>query len=423
MSNFKRPITPSLFAIAITIALAACSSSGNDAGPQGPTIAPADPQPATNTTISVLSIGATNNFTAVDQTYEVAGAFINIQENAAGGLDFTGSSRTGFQEPAGTVFYNADARSLTFNFEQGGINIMNETFGPLLLAAPGDFASLENDRTAIVIASQPNDFSFIPGGVVLPNNATSFEDFRNDPETIDDVLNDLIRIASGEPSNFGSTITQEEASLYLETLNATAEGILSADFFRLIGSDGNVFFPFKTRGNNPGIETSYVVLGAWATAPEFAAPQQYSRGATVFGALTPANEVPSSGTASYDTTIAGYVLRNQQEEFLTGSVNMDVDFDSRLIDFNVNTVLATDNPDGSTLFTPFVNLAGDGLITGGPRFEGTLIGTDDISLRGAVEGAFFGPGAVEVGGTLTFGNGEIEAAGAFVGTRLGDMAN
>ena len=409
-----------LAGVAAAIMMSACASTSAPAGPLNPAVAASNPPtPPVNDNINILSAGNPQNFLAVDETFEVAAGFLTVRVNGANGLDLISASRTDFRDPGGTATYDASSRTLTFDIQQGAIDI-NDVFGPLLLSAPADFANLVNDTLAVTISSLPESFPNVPGNIVLPNGATSFEQLRNDPGSVDFFIQDLQRILNGEPSQLGTTADSDAITAFLGSLNDTTTRIFSFDFIRheSVNGTGNTFQPFKIRGNNPGITPSYVVLGVWDTRPVDATVNDFTVGVSAFGVPTPANEVPNAGSASYNTTIAGYVLRQAGLTFLTGSVNLTANFDSRLVNYDVQTILATSDVDGQTLFTPFVDLEGQGLLSGGARFNGTLIGVDDISLRGSVDGAFFGPGAVEVGGTLDFSNDELRATGGFVGTRI-----
>ncbi|MEL6790991.1 MAG: transferrin-binding protein-like solute binding protein [Pseudomonadota bacterium] len=406
--------------------LAACSSTttGVTNGPFAPPLVGNEgtvPEP--NSNITILSSSSPARATARDQRFEVASAFITGRRNEVTGIETVAFSQSTFDDPTGIVDFDRETRSLTFDLTQGDVRI-TDVIGPLILFRPdSDLLGFENAEVAVTVSSLPERFlNFFPGNVVLPNGATSVEELRNDPAAVDLLIRDLQGISGGEGSFLGSTIDEMAASSLLESLNEAADVIFNADFIRQVGTNGGFFSPLKIRGNNPGVEPSYVILGLWNVLPVNNPDTDVTFGASVFGLQTPVEEIPNTGTASYDTTIGGYVHRDGDRVFLTGSVNLTADFSTRLVNYDVQTVLATPNTDGTSLFTPFADLAGSGAIEAN-RFDGTLVGTDDRSLRGTVDGAFFGPGAVEVGGTLQFGNDDIQAVGGFVGTRQGDDIN
>jgi len=112
-------------------------------------------------------------------------------------------------------------------------------------------------------------------------------------------------------------------------------------------------------------------------------------------------------------------LRQNKVEELRGSVILNADFATRNISAQVNTLIAATGPSGETIFTEFTRLSGNGDIREQNSFSGDLRGLDDPSLTGGYEGAFFGPGAAEAGGTFTFSNDDIAASAGFVGPRDG----
>lgn len=421
-SNFKLSAMATLVTL---IGASACSSTdGPINGPLNPAVpASAPPVAEPNANLTVLTPASPAAGAARDQTFEVASAFITTRRTEAGGQDFIASSKSDFDDPSGIVAFDRETRTLTFELQQGTVDIA-ETFGPILLFQPGDeILGFDNPELAITISSVPEIFAAIfPGNVGLPNGAQTLEDLRNDPAGVQILIDDLMNVASGEASILGTTVNADTATAILESINAFTEGLYETDFIPHRGSNGSRFSPLKIRDNNPGIETSYVILGLWDTLPVDNQGLDTTLGASVFGLQTPVEEIPATGSASYDTTIGGYVLRNGDRIFLTGSVNLTANFATRRVNYDVQTILGTPDTDGTTLFTPFVELGGSGVIEAN-RFDGDLIGTIDPSLRGTVDGAFFGPGAVEVGGTLSFSNDELQAIGGFVGTRQGDETN
>ncbi len=432
--------------IALTT-LGACSSTGGGANTTAlsQTNSTPPPPPPSNPNITVLSAGNPANGQAIDETFEVASSFLVVQENASGSLDTVSRSRSDFRDPSGTVFFDAETGSLTFNIQEGDV-VINDVFGPILTTPIGDFSNLENDAIAVTVSTFPERFA-LPSSVVLPQGAQTLEDLRGNPEAVDALVADLQTITSstdddgafagvlgaisstgsaddeGEPEEvqttpLGSTLTASQAADILATFQAVASSLNGFDFITHNGlENGTVFQPLQLRENNPGIETSYVQLGVWQNTQTIGGADEAAFGASVFGQLTPASEVPTVGSATYDTTIGGFINRQGNLDFLTGSVTIDANFATRMVDLGILSVIQTSDANGEPLFTDFVELQGEGLLTGGNRFDGDLRGTQDQSIRGEIAGAFFGPIAQEVGGTLRFGNDDFEAAGAFVGTQ------
>ncbi len=458
--------------MAAIIALGACASDGGglSAGPLSPAVGAGDPPAAPrNANLTALSIGNLSNNGAVDENFDVSATFLTVRENAAGGDELVARSRTDFRDPGGNVSFDASSNTLTFNIQQGSVNIANEVFGPILLNDPVDFPNLTNDDLAVFLASVPETF-FELNPSSVSENISDFSQLQNNLEAADNFINEVVATASNtinlmvspgaqlslEVNNrtvpdliadvFNNVATAQSvadflgpevsvaqveqnvlaltAQNFLASANGIAAEIRQGDFIAHLGSNGSVFFPLNLRANNSGVETNFVTLGLWETTPVNGTENDVTFGSTVFGSLTPADEVPVTGTATYNTTIGGFVLRNAVTEELRGGITINADFGTRLIDFFVDSDIATTNFDGTTLFTPFATLSGEGLLTGGNRFDGSLIGTTDTTLRGAIDGAFFGPRAVEIGGSFTFGNDNVSAAGSFVGVDTSaDVAN
>lgn len=114
--------------------------------------------------------------------------------------------------------------------------------------------------------------------------------------------------------------------------------------------------------------------------------------AFVFGQPTDSGSMPVSGSASYNADLYGAVVipDGLDTQFFTlggghGSATFNADFAGGL----VNTLINLD-ADGRN----FGSLTGNGSIaSGGPAFNGSLTG----SGSGSFTGAFFGPGAIEMG--------------------------
>ncbi len=122
------------------------------------------------------------------------------------------------------------------------------------------------------------------------------------------------------------------------------------------------------------------------------------------GTLTPAAEVPATGSASYTGELFGKATEAGTISAVTGTTALTADFAARTLtgtfDMNKNDVHWTNAA---------VNAAWG---AGTNSVSGSL--TADNNLKGAVSGGFFGPAAVQVGGTWNLGNNsDIRAAGVF----------
>ncbi|MBO9603222.1 MAG: transferrin-binding protein-like solute binding protein [Novosphingobium sp.] len=114
---------------------------------------------------------------------------------------------------------------------------------------------------------------------------------------------------------------------------------------------------------------------------------------TVYGILTYASDRPTTGTATYSTSIYGDATRASTDYLLTG--NSSGTFS---VDFAGNTVTSTldlkGRSDPSSSLVDFGSFTGSGTIVG-VGYTGTLTGSNSAS--GEFGGAFFGPQAAEYG--------------------------
>lgn len=380
-------------------ALSACSSSGS--GPQSMT--PTTPPPSTppsNTTIGPISAGHPNNIDSTSSNDPVSEDFSSTSATLSvtgddGSAVVANQTQGRFENPE-LVNYDASTNSLTFNVHQQNANF-TKTVGPILLANPGDVPNLENDALAVLISAYPDLFparaDFDP------------QDFANDPEGADNALIALQDIG-GEANNE-----------YLAALSEVALEIQSNDFFTYVFDDGTRYYQGKITGNNSGVTTNYAALGAWLIPAAANGQNVDIYGATVFGKRTPASEVPRTGTATYVASIVGWLTRLGNVEELRGDVSLGVNFGTREIDVNIDADIVVPGADGNSVFSDIATLEGTAFIaSGSSRFGGSLIGDVDPSIRGSIDGSFFGPNAAEVGGTFTFNNENMAGSAAYIGT-------
>ena len=391
--------------------LAACSSTGGD-NPDPVVNTPVGNVNQLNTTLGPLSLGNPDNGAeAVTEAFSAVSTGITLSRSASGtGMEFVSLTEGDFSNIApnddpsiSSVTFNKADNSLTFDISNGDLELQ-DTIGPIFLADPGDFADLLNDNLAVLIAAFPN--AFFADQDFNPNA------FEGNPDGVDQEIERIRALGT------------EEAGEYLARLTEIAQEVfLDEDFFnygRGSANGENLFYSqLKITGTNSGTTTNYVALGAWNNPPAAGAAGDISYGVTIYGAPTPPGELPDSGTATYDATIVGWLLRQNKVEELRGGVALEVDFGLRNVSANVNTMIAATGPSGETIFTDFSRLSGNGEILDQNGFTGNLRGVDDPTLTGDYQGAFFGPGAAEVGGTFTFSNNDVAASAGFVGPRNG----
>lgn len=381
-----RRLASSPAALLLFLGAAACSSTA------GPALINNDINGAPavlNTTLGPLSYYSPENSQAVDETFLASSATLAV-DDTNGAKSFNSATRTDFRT-SNTVSFDASTNSLTFDIQQGDV-VFQETLGPLLLRNPADVSNLENDTLAILLATVPDQVGNAAG--------MSLPDFTGDPVAADQFL---IALAANDPVTFAA-------------LSDAASKVEGRDFFEYYLPDGSFYGQLKLTDNSGTTNTDYVALGVWGVAPSAVASGDAVYGTTVFGKNTPINDIPNTGSATYTGTLIGWMLRENKVEQMRGGVTIGADFAKNAVTFGVDAKIAINGPGGVTTYSDIAKLTGGGNIIGN-RYFGGIASEDDPSLRGDLDGAFFGPQAKQTGGSLTFGNDEIAASGGFIGTR------
>ena len=405
--------------IVAAAAMAACSSTGGD-NPDPVVNTPVGNVNQLNTTLGPLSYGNPNRGEAVNESFSAAATGITLQQSTSGtGLEFVSLTQGDFSNIApnddpsiSSVTFNAADSTLTFDISNGDLSLQ-DTIGPIFLADPGDFANLLNDDLSILIAAFPGRF--------FAGQGFNPADFEDDPSGVDQEIERIRALGTEESAEYLTRLNEIVREVFLDQdFYGYGRGEIDINNDSVITSEERLrYSQLKITGTNSGTTTNYVALGIWNNPPAEGVAGDISYGVTIYGAPTPPGELPDTGTATYDTTIAGWLLRQNKVEELRGSVILDADFATRNISAQVNTLIAATGPSGETIFTEFTRLSGNGDIREQNSFSGNLRGLDDPSLTGGYEGAFFGPGAAEAGGTFTFSNDDIAASAGFVGPRDG----
>lgn len=146
---------------------------------------------------------------------------------------------------------------------------------------------------------------------------------------------------------------------------------------------------------------SYVAMGEWSWGPVTINPDGTATPTGdknsiyfAYGSRTPSSSIPASGTATYDARTLGNLPFGLTADFGNRSISTEI---SQANVFDVS---------GSAAFT------NDG------SFDIPLTGTAGaVPATGAMDGAFFGPHAEQVGGTFIVGptSGGVTVQDAFVG--------
>lgn len=389
----KKGLLLTSLALALGSVLAACSST---TGPAQIPNAPGPTAAALNTTLGPLSYFSPEDASAVDETFSTSTATLTVNIGDGDVNSFNSSTLTDFRTQ-NSVSYDTESNSLTFDISQGDVDFQH-VIAPILLRNPGDRNDLENDNLAILIAAQPELMA-----ALAQDDASQLGSYFQNPYAADEFIENLKNDDS------------EEASERLARLNAAASDLLARDFFTYELPNGGVYHQLKF--GPPGQKnTDYVTLGAWAIPPAAGASGDWVYGTSVFGKNTPISDVPNKGSGTYTGPLVGWLLRENKVEQMRGGVSITADFAKNKVNWTVDVDIVINGPNGVDTFSDIATLVGGGNLVGN-RYFGGVASQDDPSLRGNLEGAFFGPQAVQTGGSLTFGNASMAGAGSFIGTR------
>jgi hypothetical protein len=178
--------------------------------------------------------------------------------------------------------------------------------------------------------------------------------------------------------------------------------------------DYNVGFytAVKADGSASGVVASavahgwnYQSFGAWTIAANGPAPQHVV--VQTGGTVTEMDNVPTTGSATYTGRSAGVLHIGIGQIFDTRSdVAVVADFGGGMITFDTDETMIDDRAtDLGSRRARNLDLQGRFSYTGISQFGGDVSNVTDGNLLGRVDGQFYGPAAVEVGGTFTVGDG------------------
>lgn len=191
--------------------------------------------------------------------------------------------------------------------------------------------------------------------------------------------------SSGSRTWLPSEIDQAQSSSLLTTYAKVTQ--TAADYLSL------------TRTGTGAGQTRYVGAGFWQQQVNGAATVEGRFTAFTYGATTPASAVPRSGLATFDVTLFGAGTIGTLINSIYGTGRVNVDF--------ATGIIAASGRFGETVASPSASLnfqwgANALLSSTANSFSGTS--SFDNYGSGNWRGAFYGPGAQEVGGTLAVGN-------------------
>ncbi|MGV6801061.1 MAG: transferrin-binding protein-like solute binding protein [bacterium] len=371
-----------LTATAAMSLMTACASTSGAGGVPDPVLGPGgNPSAQKNLILTDISYGHTSNNDGVDQSFDLAVATMVLDKDPiSGGLILNEYTRSSFTD-TNTMTYDNAANTFAFNISQGN-TVMNEVFGLMMLTNPVDRGYTYNDM-AIIISANPANFGL--------SNAT----YQGNPGAVDAYLASLAESANPADNDL------------FTSLQTYVENILDSDWFTY-SANGITYQQLKL-ANNAGT-TNYTTLGIWYDNTAV----RETFGVAVFGMETPSFDMPNSGTASYETTMAGQLLIENSSHFLTGAINFNFDFSQSTLSFFIDADLAETGTNGNVVYLDYDTFTGTGTISG-TTFSGNFLSDSDGVTGGTLEGNFFGAAADEVAGTFEFSSTDILGIGGFLG--------
>lgn len=204
--------------MAYATAAAALSACGTTGGEPAPVLnAPGPVAAALNTSLGPLSYGNPDNGRSVTESFTAVTTSITVRENLSGGLEFVQLNEADYTN-TGVARFDQASNTLTLDIQQGDIDILDTLIGPLLLADPGDFANIENDTLAVLIAAKPELFA---AAAAAADPLVRFDPvaFSDDIHGADAAIEAL------------KAINNDAANEFLESLSAVSAIVSDSDFF------------------------------------------------------------------------------------------------------------------------------------------------------------------------------------------------
>ncbi len=395
-------------------------------------------------------------------------------QTAGGSAPPTGSGGTGgggggtgggathtFVDPTEPKTYKAVGGSHSYNYTVEAAGDPGAGQGSQLYQ--GDATTVRN--SALTIAYNPRDAIF---DVSFTNNlaGTSAISRFQDPLHRTD-FGGLVEPQIGTP-NLGATQFGVQGMNYLESgsSNNLTRAIPGEFAFGLVdpgqgGSYDVTTFFYQT----PGTETNYVSFAGYLrnkasvsnitiTNPDDSTTEflrqnsQFERGAFAFGEITPNDQVPTTGTGTFEGTMLASMVFNDQPDtlgnfdtyfqWIAGRATTNVDFGANTFSLSLDGTVGAPLFDGtsrqhSVLENALFRANGAGsinLVTAGGFFgqfdEAWFVnpsgGRLDMVIAGSsIDGAFYGPNGVELGGGYRIVGGtpdeRIDILGTFVGKK------
>ena len=205
----------------------------------------------------------------------------------------------------------------------------------------------------------------------------------------------------------------------------TAEQIASSSattgYRRVVGNQQDDVVLFKPGAGNPELALTYASYGAWQRIADNGTELKIDTSFFTYGVETTPSEMPKTGSATYQTKIDGQFADTRGVFALAGDSHFDANFASGAVNFTMNPV-GRNVADGS--YANFGQLVLTGSIkTPDQAYKGNEFSAETGSAgayAAQMQGAFYGPGAAELGGTFLMnerGGGQGRGSGAVVGKK------
>jgi len=215
----------------------------------------------------------------------------------------------------------------------------------------------------------------------------------------------------------GASVTFEPSSIN-RTESDNSNGRVTV-YQQASGSASDDLVLYNPGAANPDLKLTYVSYGAWQhiinNGSTLAASQQYF----VYG-IRQAADQPSTGSASYTTTVDGLWTNPNGVYALSGTSQFTADFSAKTVATSLNLGASRTRADGTVDARSFGRVDGTGTIAAlGGGFSGTMaqVGAagDGHAYSGTFNGAFFGPHGEEMGYAFGLTSPGGVVAGAVVG--------
>ncbi len=358
---------------------------------------------AINTGINLVATPVTGGAPIALDTLTGTGSISGAKPGFTGSFTGTGSVTGSF---AG-AFFGPKAVEFGYDFLVGGTSAAGRTFtaiggvaGSTAIAPPppppppppytpfADLTGVQGFASVGVnysVGPVPSGgFGFVHKAVELPGSGVAVQ--------YDTATGNITFVA---PNGLSTTFTAAD--------EVVGQSTPTARLFNKPNPAGGAFGGSLTTPSISGVPLSYT---RFATFFATNTPTGFDAHAVVFGVQTRADDVPTTGTATYTGGAGGSAIlaAGGASVRVQGAASLTADFASG----SITTTLALDMIPASGIASPLDTLTGvGGLGAVKPGFSGSLTGTGSVS--GFFSGAFFGPQAAEFG--FDFDAGGINAAG------------